>query len=265
MGTTLGCCPEHIWRRYSQSLLFKYRLCCIYWGGGAPVTLGLDGWYREGSATAPAGDYTGYISAPSGLSDITYWRLAYDPETKQACAYNATYIPDLLSQELANNQVLVRLTFDLPKANYQKISGGSYPQLFAGTTYGSGYFCIWTNGTTAGTNWDLRFEFSAAKEVKVHSLTMNISTQSGAQISATSNAALYLDDQELPLIGGLTGSVYGEANTRTIQRIDPLALLYKSAGGGLYQINPSDFVKRSELQTLLDRVTALEEKTDGDS
>ena len=76
------------------------------------------------------------------------------------------------------------------------------------------------------------FEFSETKEVKVHSFSMSIATQSGSQISAAAGASLYLDDQELPLVGGLTGSVYGETNTRTIQRIEPGAFTYKNNMGG---------------------------------
>lgn len=232
-------------------------------GGGAPVTLGINGWYREGSETEPPNDYTSYITATADTTDTVYFRLAYNPETSLKCDFTKTYVPNLPAQTLSDNEVLCRLTFKCAGAKYQKISGGSYPYLFAGTGYGSGYFRIWTNVSTTGSGWDMCFEFDAAKAVTVRSFTMNITTQSGAEISAAAGAALYLDDQELPLVGGLTGAVYGETNTRTIQRIDPLALRYKSAGGGLYEITPSSYVKRSELEALINRITALEEKTDG--
>ena len=182
---------------------------------------------------APANNYTGYISASTAdATHVLYFRLAYDPETKQACAFNSTYVPDLPAQPLADNQVLVRLTFNLARAKYQKVSGGSYPLLFAGLAYGSGYFRIWTNNSQTGSGWDMCFEFSETKEVKVHSFSMAIATQSGSQISAGAGAALYIDDQELPLVGGLVSTVYGDTNVRTIQRIEPGAFTYKNNMGG---------------------------------
>ena len=93
---------------------------------GVPVTLGLDGWYMEGRDTAPAGN----IGANTAdATHVLYFRLAYDPETKQACAFNSTYVPDLPAQPLADNQVLVRLTFNLgssqarPMAQVTSVSG----------------------------------------------------------------------------------------------------------------------------------------------
>ena len=230
---------------------------------GVPVTLGLDGWYMEGRDTAPAANYTGYISASAADSThVLYFRLAYDPETKQACTFNSTYVPDLPAQSLADNQVLVRLTFNLAKAKYQNVSGGAYPYLFAGKTYGSGYFRIWTNASQTGSGWDMCFEFSDAKEVKVHSFSMGIATQSGSQIGAAAGASLYLDDQELSLVGGLVGNTYGDTNVRTIQLIELGAFTYKNNMGGVYDLG-SMIMTRAQLRALEARITLLEEAQNG--
>ena len=91
---------------------------------GTPVTLGLDGWYMEGRDTAPANNYTGYISASTAdATHVLYFRLAYDPETKQACAFNSTYVPDLPAQPLADNQVLVSSSQARPMAQVTSVSG----------------------------------------------------------------------------------------------------------------------------------------------
>lgn len=190
--------------------------------------------------------------------------MAYDAETGEACPYNATFITDILDQPLADNQVLVRLTFSYAKSEPSYFNIQQLPYLFA---KGSSFIfaCYFLS---AGTNWDLCFEFSDSKKVKVSSLTMRLISGKSAQYAPSPiayGALLYLDTTTASVIGaGGNRTPYTDANNlKTIINVLPLALLYKSAGGGLYQINPSNYVLRSELEALINRVTALEENTDG--
>ena len=228
--------------------------------GGGLKTLGLDGWGRPDNVS------TGRVQCTAADGqDVVYFRLSYDAETGEACAHNATFITDILDQPLADNQVLVRLTFSYAKSEPSFFNIQQYPLFFAkGSSFlFTCYFAV------AGKRWDLCFEFEQSKKVKVHSLTMRIISGKSAQLNAspikTNAVALYLDNVTASVVGaGGNKLPYTDTNNlKTITNILPLALLYKSAGGGIYQINPSDFAKRSELEALINRVTALEEKTDG--
>ena len=242
-----------------KSLGFSETGFVVSIGGGKSVKLGLDGWGRPDNVS------TGRVQCTAADGqDVTYFRLAYDADTGEACPYNATFITDILDQPLADNQVLVRLTFSYAKSEPSYFNIQQYPLFFAkGSSFlFTCYFAV------AGKSWDLCFEFSGSKKVKVHSLAMRLISGKSAQFAASPiayGALLYLDTTTASVVGaGGNKLPYTDANNlKTIINVLPLALLYKSLGGGLYQINPSDYALKEEIEALAARVTALEEGAAG--
>lgn len=244
-------------------VLWRYSVCCIYRGGGLR-TLGLEAWGSANNLSASfVTTYNLSPDAPGSADYVYYFLLSYNEETGEATEYNPEFIADIWDQPLAANQFLARLTVEwvpVPNAGFYR---SNLPLIFHPTKWFE-----WRNqnnpkGSTSP-EWGLCFEFSAANSPKVKALTMYLAGYGNKPITAANNCVMYLDDLEMQPIGaGGPTTASREVNTKTIQIIDPLALLYKSAGGGLYQINPSNYALRSELEALINRVTALEEKEDG--
>lgn len=220
--------------------------------------LGLDGWGRPDNVSTGTIDLRN-ITGP----DVTYFRLAYNTETGEACTYNATFIENILDQPLADNQFLVRFTVSCSSPTGDSFPTAELPDLFA---TGRG-FSITVKAMPK--DWDLCFEFNSSNRAKVITMTMRIVSENYATkpplITAYNEAYLYAGRNQLEAIGaGSSASPYTNRNNlKTITNILPLALLYKSTGGGLYQLDPSNYAKRSELEALIKRVTALEEIEDG--
>lgn len=242
----------------STSLMFNL---LYLWGGLR--TLGLEAW---GSArNLSTGDVTTYgmsLGGPGSDAYVFYFLLSYNEETGEATEYNPEFIENIWEQPLAANQFLLRLTIawaPVPNAGFYR---ARVPQIFA--TNGGTFEWRNQNYTTyQNPEWGLCFEFSAANSPKVKALTMRIAGYGNKPVTAANSCVMYLDDLEMQPLGAGGPLANTAANTKTIQVIDPIGLLYKSAGGGLYQINPSNYVLRSELGELINRVTALEENTDG--
>lgn len=230
--------------------------------GGGLRTLGLEAWGSANNlSTGAVTTYSMSLGGPGSDAYVFYFLLSYNEETGEATEYSHEFIENIWDQPLAANQFLARLTIawaPVPNAMFYR---DSLPLIFSPSSQFE-----WRNQnytTQKDPEWGLCFEFSAANSPKVKALTMRLAGYGNKPITEANSCVMYLDDFEMQPIGAGGPIANTTANTKTIQIIDPLGLLYKSAGGGLYQINPSDFAKRSELEALINRVTALEEKEDG--